>query len=1012
MGVPLLDLKDPEPHSALDVAVPLSVLFGCNTIPIGGFIHIDARLRLGTHKEEEKAFPVTLQVAKDNFNLHISVIDEKQELFKDKKKRYCIVGGKVEEEEHEEEEENGERSEEVVEHSREEDTHVPLMEESPPQISDLINEGAAEVDVPVVIPVEEERKSIQRKRTSNEDLMIREAAGSNPVVLLDRLDDVLVAPPVGKRRRGRPKKKDSRADQTPKVKVESSETPHRFPARSNRMSKLKEMRQEYEVVETPEKGLKRKVCSPKVMKKAVAEKDQKKPHLPLPPVVAIDGQMYVTKVDQVPTVVEEEPKDLVLDEVKTDIAQELVASAEVSAEDASFIESLIEGSFVPKLQEDEEVDESLVVDVDPASAELEPGEVILEEKDKDTPEMDGDVSVKENTEEMETQVDGGEGADPAMEETSPDTIVTAQKKRKQKQAAAGKGATKAEKKDDGYFLQVSGQLYFVNGRKEKKKGQAAEVEDDSVYPFTVAGIEVPKGFRQKTFTIAQRKEISKALEPEKSRANICVLCKLVYLQKTETHMKLVHSDTTVEKNQLKCNQLYDRIKEVITRFSDQGTQLHIECPMCENDFSSLDYLEHLSSSHASYLDKEELLSNTIVCGMVKNHVRHEWTEAPHMAKLRKAVGSHTSVCPLCQKVQSKRSMHYHINIYCPVNVLRGDHFTCKECMHISVNQAEFMEHHEKYHSKKRYICQFCGSVFERKQMYYQHLRLKHKHGRAIPKEAIQCVISGCKYKTFHENRMKVHIERKHSEVSREAVPRLFRYDHLALYSDCGFTQKPHLCEHCGQSFKCKAYLTTHYLQVHPELKRYFCRRCKRGFRVHEAYKRHITCCFDLADPTSQIEFNAADAEPLKPEECPDVVVSPPVLQASDVGHMLIKEDIEASITPQEQQEFMFILQDETGSESVIEKWESIDNSQMAEGAILAQDNQPIEILPEQSYVQETMVVDPLAEGSQAVGIDSQELIKLCGNEFGEFPVGTEILVYMDNSKEGEPPKYHVVQENI
>ena len=191
--------------------------------------------------------------------------------------------------------------------------------------------------------------------------------------------------------------------------------------------------------------------------------------------------------------------------------------------------------------------------------------------------------------------------------------------------------------------------------------------------------------------------------------------------------------------------------------------------------------------------------------------------------------------------------------------------------------------------------------------------------------------------------------------------------------------------------------------------------------------RHETCCFDLADPTSQIDFKKTDNTPLKPEECSDEEL-PPVAEPAKKGVTgNIKEEpaeVEGSVgvptVPQmePQQEYMYILQEEA-TENVVGDWTTLENvsqvARAADGTVVVQGEEgavqaPMAIMPEQEFVSETMIVEPGEAGAETMGIDSQELLKLCGNEFGEFPPGTEILVYMDGTKGGEATKIQVLQQ--
>ncbi|CAH0554617.1 unnamed protein product [Brassicogethes aeneus] len=134
---------------------------------------------------------------------------------------------------------------------------------------------------------------------------------------------------------------------------------------------------------------------------------------------------------------------------------------------------------------------------------------------------------------------------------------------------------------------------------------------------------------------------------------------------------------------------------------------------------------------------------------------------------------------------------------------------CDICGSCFNRKSDLLDHSESHSSEKKYICPYCGKSFKRRTVLGKHVRI-HTH----PREAI-CELCG---KAFNDkSTLKTHIMLIH-EKSRNFY-----------------------CKLCGLSFPLKSTLEKHVLRHNPNRKRNFkCDLCFTAYRDKSSLKRHKT----------------------------------------------------------------------------------------------------------------------------------------------------------------------------
>ncbi|XP_070549117.1 zinc finger protein 77-like [Ptychodera flava] len=240
--------------------------------------------------------------------------------------------------------------------------------------------------------------------------------------------------------------------------------------------------------------------------------------------------------------------------------------------------------------------------------------------------------------------------------------------------------------------------------------------------------------------------------------------------------------------------------------------------------------------------------------------RPEMTEQEletHKERIRKSmIDDKPHICEKCgkgYKTQQGLSVHLSVGIcvrqkckYCGLEFLYKDwqnHLVdvhaeqirvsqCDHCDKLFTGRSTKSHHIETQHSKGRYECDICKSVFT-----YQRGLVLHKQSHS--EKTLQC--RHCPARFVKEAKRMEHERRVHNEV-------------LSVCTECGETfntkikmiyhhQTVHLkpefeCSVCGKKFKDKYYWQAH-LEHHGELsKEYTCEICKKTFRIRSEYRSH------------------------------------------------------------------------------------------------------------------------------------------------------------------------------
>lgn len=193
-----------------------------------------------------------------------------------------------------------------------------------------------------------------------------------------------------------------------------------------------------------------------------------------------------------------------------------------------------------------------------------------------------------------------------------------------------------------------------------------------------------------------------------------------------------------------------------------------KCPKCNKGYGSLGLLNyHLKLKHSSV---KLATKPAIECPECKRMFSNIYNFRDHMGT-KHPTSEPEFLCHVCtRRFHTEKSLSGHSKTH--------EEVTCEQdgCGLKFPSKKRFLYHFRRDHEMFRYQCDMCTAVFRNQSFVKRHKEAVHLGYRYY------CVYPGCKLEYKHQQDVKVHIRKHHTQDP----------DELQKYKKLVFDQKPHI----------------------------------------------------------------------------------------------------------------------------------------------------------------------------------------------------------------------------
>ncbi|XP_053691389.1 zinc finger protein OZF-like [Sabethes cyaneus] len=213
------------------------------------------------------------------------------------------------------------------------------------------------------------------------------------------------------------------------------------------------------------------------------------------------------------------------------------------------------------------------------------------------------------------------------------------------------------------------------------------------------------------------------------------------------------------------------------------------------------------------------VSKQYSCKICKREFRFRNSLQRHISGVHNRLRNFT--CTLCGSSFAQKT---HLQVHAATHI--GQPYKCSKCP-ATYRSERFLLRHEQFHlppeernnalifeqksykstTQKKFICEYCGKIFNNQATYVVHTRM---HTKEKPYNCIYC--------------------------EKKFVSSSLRKKHMKTHTG----EKPFKCDICGRCFREKAHLTTHGV-THKQDRNHVCPICSKAFKLKSILNSHMKC---------------------------------------------------------------------------------------------------------------------------------------------------------------------------